>query len=245
MPPPKVYFRFAEEEDAQDITDVIHRAYAIELTKGDNIVAFRPTFPSQWTPTCIAQQIEDTTHTWYVAERANDNMDIIAVCHFHVDPTINHVAVCHVLGVLPEYQQQGLGRRMLSAIENICVHHHRAPTLSIKTSHTRTDVHSFLKKRHYREVEGGLWATTTDEPIEPGVYFNHYRKALPVEESHVMVEKADTNNNRSTESSSSNRIVDESSSDEGQDLEDLVKLLAQQIRSSGLLHQTTTEATLL
>lgn len=151
-------FRFADEEDLNDICHFLNETYEGESEFRVEQVKYTP---------------EEIRHVkWYLSETKNDEMDLRAVCGFI---SHNKTATIHYLAVDPTYQRQGVGRGILHAVETL-LKHQNVQEIQLTTNEFRPKVLAFLEAVKYHECGGGLWSDRS-EFTKPTRYIT-YRKFL-------------------------------------------------------------------
>jgi hypothetical protein len=142
-----VNFRFADEDDAQDIAQLINEAYAIE--KGDTGEAFK-----NCDCTTTAEVCENMGGPqgggciWYLAEARDKASTLLAAACYFTNPQ-KAAGQMNMFAVRYAHQQMGIGSQLLAAVEHSLVVGMGVHSLTVAVPHHRKSVTSWLGGRGY------------------------------------------------------------------------------------------------
>lgn len=149
-PPLRFNFRFADEEDVEDIVTMVNEAYEVEI--GDSGEAYRNC--DRVSEQEVTDSIDLGIKRWYVAEDVNDD-DVIACVCFHIDHDENQGYI-DIFAVNVTFQNKGIGANVLRRTEAMLTSL-GCSTAVITTAHWREGLMDWCGKFGYRETGGGMW----------------------------------------------------------------------------------------
>ena len=142
-----------ETDSLEELTELLHRAYKKQADKGFIMLASH-------------QDVEMTKHRLKGAEcyvAIHKNKMVATVCyHRHNNSSDGQwydrydIATYGQFGVAPEYQNIGLGIKLMELMET-CARRDKVAELTIDTAETNYDLIDYYKKRGYREVGHVQW----------------------------------------------------------------------------------------
>lgn len=161
--PPKLDFRFADEEDAQDIAAIVNAAFALETCDAEGsepALAFR-TVPRLGVEG-LEQELQFSRNTrWLILETPMPDERLVAVAAVQLVLDMGgigetQVGLLSVLAVAPSMQKKGIGSQLLRRCEAVCLNLH-CGEMRCDVPVAREDVLVWLANRNFNEHGGGLW----------------------------------------------------------------------------------------
>jgi len=169
----KLDFRFADEEDVEDIVDLVNRAFSIEI--GDSGVAFRNC--NKITPQKAASYMNSGGSTnWVVLETQPPDEAVVAAALIRIDSYV-HEGHVEYLAIHPAVQRRGIGRYLMYKVENI-FSNFACKDCVLQISQWRDDVQAWLKKLGYKEMGGGFWPEDQQASLTRPTMYLLYKKTL-------------------------------------------------------------------
>ena len=120
---PKLDFRFADAEDANDIAEVVNDAFAVENVEG---VASEPAFAFRRGPRLVLEELVAELEAskdlrWIVLETPVPEERVVAAVAILLEAFGSRkVAVLKCLAVAPDMEGTGIGSQLLRKAESCC-----------------------------------------------------------------------------------------------------------------------------
>lgn len=143
----------APDDSLEELTALLHRAYAVLGKMGLNYTAV------DQSPATTAERIAGGQ--CFVAVASSGLVGTIVVKPSHPQSTCEHfrrpdVASAHQFAVAPEHQSRGLGTRLLEHAES-WVRNHLYTEIAIDTAEPAKHLVSFYERRGYRHIGWAQW----------------------------------------------------------------------------------------
>jgi hypothetical protein len=176
-----VDFRFADEDDAQDIAGLVNEAYAVE--KGDKDEAFK-----NCDCTTTAEVSENMGGPqgagciWYLAEARDKASTLLAAACYFTNPQ-KAAGQMNMFAVKATHQQLGVGTQLLAAVEQSLIVGMGVRSMTIALPNHRVSVAKWLGGRGYKKACEAPFPSVLNFMLTKPTVLHGYTKELgPVKE---------------------------------------------------------------